>query len=107
MKEVTYKLYLALHIQVLPLNAMCLCALKQNIKENFYDLLRDERERPGEHVHVVWQHKWVLRVVILLNLNLVVFKSEHGCLVIIYITIVRCTEYGNNRREFSWPIPLV
>jgi hypothetical protein len=49
----------------------------------------------------------VLRVVILLNLNLVVFKSEHGCLVIIYITIVRCTEYGNNRREFSWPIPLV
>ena len=49
----------------------------------------------------------MLGVVILLYLNLVVFKSEDSRLVIIYIAIVGCTEYGNDRGEFSGPIPLM
>jgi hypothetical protein len=49
----------------------------------------------------------MLSVVILLNLNLVVFEPENGRLVIIYVAIVGCTEDSDHRGELCRPVPLV
>ena len=86
---------------------MCFGALEQDVEKDLDDLLGDEGERPREHIHVIRKYKRVLRVVILLNLNLVVFESQHCGLVIIYIAVVRRTEYGDDRGEFRRAIPLM
>ena len=49
----------------------------------------------------------MLSVVILLNLNLVVFEPEDSRLVIIYIAIVGRTEDGDHRGELGRAIPLM
>ena len=49
----------------------------------------------------------MLSVVILLNLNLIVFEPENGRLVIIYVAVVGRTEDRDHRGELRRPVPLV
>ncbi len=71
-------------------------SFEEDIQKDFDYFLGHEWQRPSEDIHVVWENEGVLGVIILLNLNLVVFESQHGGLVIIYVTIVRGTKYGDN-----------
>ena len=58
--------------QFIRINPTLLCSFQQNIEKHLHDLLTDERQRPGENIHMVRKHKWVLRVVKLLDLNRVI-----------------------------------
>ena len=49
----------------------------------------------------------MLRVIVLLYLNLIVFEPQHGRLVVIYVAVIRGTENGNDGRKFGRAVPLV
>lgn len=49
----------------------------------------------------------MLSIVVLLNLDLIVFKSENSCFVVIDIAIVRCRENCDHRGELGWTVPLM
>ena len=68
---------------------MSLCSLHQYIKQYLNNLLTHKWHRPREYVHVVRKYEWMRCVVVLLDLYLVVLKSEHGRLVVIYVAVVR------------------
>ena len=84
-----------------------LSALHEYVIQYLYDLLGDEGHGPGEDVHVVGQHERMLRVIVLLYLNLIVFEAKHRRLIVIYVAVIRRTENGNDGGEFGRPVPLM
>jgi hypothetical protein len=70
------------------LNAVRLGSLHKHVEEDFDYFLGDEREGPGEDVHVIGQHERVLSVVVLLYLDLIVLKAKDGRLVVVDVAVV-------------------
>ena len=86
---------------------MSLGAHHEDAEKYLDDLLAHERQRPREHVHVVRQHERVLRVVILLDFDLVVLESQDRRLVVVHIAIVRRREDSDDTGELGRSVPLV
>ena len=72
--------------------SMDLCTLHQDTEQDLYNLLTHKGKGPCEDVHVIWEHKRMLSIVVLLNLDLIVFKTEDCCLVVVNVTVIRSRE---------------
>lgn len=76
MREETYQFKFAFVIEyIFSLNTMGAGTLHEHVKEDLNDLLTHKGKGPSEDIHVVRKHEGMLRVVVLLNLNLVIFES--------------------------------
>lgn len=71
-------------------------------------LLRDEWNRPSEYVQKVGKQIGMLGIHELLDVQITIRELDYGSLIVVYVTVVRCTEYSQNRRElFELFVPLV
>lgn len=75
--------------------------------QDFKDLLRYERHRPGENVHEIGEYEWMVGIIVLLDLDGVIFKLKYGCFVVVNITVVRGREDGNDGGELLGSVPLM